>query len=78
MTQAVTILRLGTKTMLRQVARGESGLLFPFSLIANGQITTGALVVVSAYAYQIVRAGLILAGLLAIGRSIREPSRMVG
>jgi hypothetical protein len=64
------LLRMEMLTTMRQIGHTQSVDFFPFTLIASGQVTPGWMIVVSTYVYQAIDAGLILIGLLVIGRSI--------
>ena len=69
------LLGIGTKLMIDRYMRGEAITLWPFSLLAQRQLTPGSLVLLMAYGNIIIKNGLILLGILSLAKHQTEPLR---
>jgi hypothetical protein len=67
------LLGMGTRLMIDRVLRGETVTVWPFSLLAQRQLTFGYLIVLTTYGKGVIQSGLILLGILALGKVSNPP-----
>ena len=67
------LLGMGTRLMIDRVLRGETVTLWPFSLLVQGQLTPGYLIAITTAGKGVIQSGLILLGILALGKVSNPP-----